>query len=452
MGGIKRYNIRRLFTLTYKKAFSANQMVAGKKIGSATMALRLVKALYESSFKGQTNNEMKEDINIMITYRCPFDCDSCFAKKAMSGGGKKEMDKATFLSIIDQFNGFKKIHIVGTGEPLTYGKKNIFDEGLSEDFKEIVNYAAQKISEVRIVTNGYLIPQDADSARAFFKSLDFPSNLVWIISVDEDHEKEMARRMKGKSLRDLIRTLEMLEQEGLIKAAYNMRLVHNTQEEREKALAHFGLKDKAKQADRIFINSFIAYGNPKNTPGKRLDIRDIRFHTRYPESFIYFIDPEGNLVPDHFAYMDPEDRKKIASANPSFQFHPGNIHDEKLSDLIIDKYFFNTVVGVFFSRTGLGDACLNTNKKFYSTKNMSKMIRAVLWYADGDVAAAKRAIEDFREKDGFSAKTLAGIAFNILYFMQSNLEGMDMELTDSFFSEVFNKEDLLNLKDFVKSF
>ena len=427
-------------TAPAKGLFPNDASQSSHKIGSATAALRITNALYKSSFPDRRGMR-KEDINIMITYRCPFNCDICLAKDARVEGGAKEMKKETFFSIIDQFKGFEKIHIVGTGEPLAYGKKKLFEEGLSEDFCEMVKYAAERTGEVRIVTNAYLIPADLNEAREFFRELNFPSNVVWLVSVDRSHEKEMARLMNGKSLLRLVETLERLSEEGVIKTAYNMRVASKADTEKE--LGYFGLRHRYGKPN-IFIDGLIAQGNAAdNNLGQPLRMDEMVGHAATLENFFYYIDPDGNVVPDHFAYMDSRQRKKAEDMHSStIRLQLGNIKDDLLGNLIVDHHLFENLE-IFLRNAHINimwNFWVKAGSKFYSTDRTRKIIKAIIFYIDGNIGEAQKIIKNLQEEDGIPKTVLAKVTSNIFYYMFFNVSGIEPGAADSFMLDCFGND------------
>ncbi|MCX5678373.1 MAG: ARMT1-like domain-containing protein [Candidatus Omnitrophica bacterium] len=303
-------------------------------IGSATLAFRLMNAL--------TYADVKEDFNVMVTYKCPFNCSHCLAKDALRVGKGKDAEKGQLFALFDQLKGFKRIHIVGPGEPLAYGKDKLLKPGISKDFLEVIRYAAERIEEIRIVTNGYLFPEDIDEARRFFAQ--FPKNILWQLSVDKFHEEQFAR-MPGRdkdSLQRVVKVMEQLAEEGLIKTAYIARIEPG--ESSRNLIGYFDLESKYySDYKSIFINKVVAQGSAiaNIATAKPLDNEDVRNHGFVPSKLFPFIDTEGNFVTsDHVAYMTGNQRKELSKKIPKRAMVVGNINSSPLGKIIADRLIF----------------------------------------------------------------------------------------------------------------
>ncbi|MBF0217797.1 MAG: hypothetical protein HQL30_12490 [Candidatus Omnitrophica bacterium] len=346
----------------YVRIFRAEINIAGKKrvplgdkfAGSATSAWRAMNAIVAGG--------VDEDINIMLTYKCPFNCAHCLAKEMCGSVPGKDTPPAELYSLFDQLEGFDRAHLCGAGEPLCYGKKNLMESGVSREFLNLVKYAAGKVKELRIVTSAYLVPENIDEARKFFAQ--FPSNVVWLVSADYEHE-EMYDLLyprgeeKDSRLVRIIRTMEKLSaEERRIKTAYNIRLKEKNDETIREIIAHFGLEKKYARTRDIFIDKILAQGNAVlNYPGaEQLDIDDIARHNYDPRAFFPFIDPEGYfLSSNHMAYKSPEGRKAIEERLRGM-LHPqviGNVRKTPLAELVIEELLlkrFDVYNGVFMHK------------------------------------------------------------------------------------------------------
>ncbi|MFC1807637.1 radical SAM protein, partial [Candidatus Omnitrophota bacterium] len=265
-----------------------------RNAGSATIAFRLMNSILPSE------DSLNEAFKLMIAFRCNFNCDHCSAKGSHQYGVAKYgsdafMPKAELCKTLDQFRGFRRLHVVGAGETTLYGR--VFD-----DFIDVISYAADAVDEIRVGTNGFRIPEDVIQAEKFFRQ--FPEavlkKVVWYISVDRYHEGEM-KRVTGKSLRKIVATLEELEARGIIRTGYNVGLVSPTNKVDSAkystsvaVLAYFGLAEKYeldKEHFRIF--RFIKLGNAaKNEIGARqVKPEYIDQVNRHPSAATLFIDP-----------------------------------------------------------------------------------------------------------------------------------------------------------------
>jgi hypothetical protein len=124
---------------------------------------------------------------------------------------------------------------------------------------------------VEIVTNGSLIPDDIKEARLFFSQ--FPSNVIWTLSVESDHEEQMARVQNGRSLKKLVRITEALHAEETIDVEYwvNSNLL---EVEDSKVVLDFGIEDAFQE------------GRVKEEGSAIFQLREVQGSDRMVEPFI----------------------------------------------------------------------------------------------------------------------------------------------------------------------
>ncbi|MDD5440141.1 MAG: hypothetical protein PHS37_08150, partial [Candidatus Omnitrophica bacterium] len=331
----------------YEEFFKSEIEVAGsgrsyeacKVNGSATRAWRTMNEIL--------SNPAKESINVMMTYRCPFNCAFCYAKEACRTGKARDADKKMLYSVFDQLEGFEKAYLVGTGEVLCYGKDRakLLEGGVSEDFLDVVRYAASKVNDVYIVTNAYLVPDDLSAARAFFQQ--FPPNVRWVVSVDDAHEKEF-ERVTGKSLVTVVKVIEGIRQswnvtgERRLETEYNVRLADTHPHNVGLELERYGLRFRYEHGQGIHVNHILAQGNALiNIEGaKEVSGTDIFEHSAAPNKLFPFIDPEGNFVSsDHIAYMSPDERLEFEKGQQREHMPQviGNIKENPLARLVMEE-------------------------------------------------------------------------------------------------------------------
>ncbi|MFC1599227.1 radical SAM protein, partial [Candidatus Omnitrophota bacterium] len=294
-----------------------------KNIGKATAVFRMIKTIFDTGNIGKVD----ENVNIMISTRCPLNCPHCVAMDLMQARPCLDYDKTKLKALFDELRGYKSIYLVG-GEPMAYMKKKFNDLEVTDDFIEIVNYAAERVGEVYIDTNGIMIPQGFRQARKFFAQ--FPDNVVWVLSIDEFHRDQIQERYQRKS-GDISRMLLRCEKECGISVEYNIRTsikeppqpgfysfryteekeAHESYErELQGLLDEHGLAEEYKNyPDKFAINSLLAQGNAR-TIGTNyakvsyLTTRDILKHSNDPREFFLFISTEGELVTsDHAAFL-----------------------------------------------------------------------------------------------------------------------------------------------------
>lgn len=356
-------------------------------LGDATVAFRLMNSMLSTAFKAE------ENINLMITFKCHFGCDHCLGKEALKAGGNRDADKKMLYSLIDQLKGFEKMHIVGTGEPLEYGKEKWLSGGASGEFVELVNYAASKIQEVRIVTNGYLVPDNEEEAKKFFSQ--FRGNVVWVLSIDKFHEEKMKKRT-GRSLKEISMVMDKLDKKGVIKTAINMR--KEPHEAEFDLLYLYGLQDKyGRDPDNVFVNNVLAQGSALVNIVGALDLKpyDIKRHAWDPEKFFPFIDPDGYfLTSDYVAYLAPSER---TTAGPfGFEISPadgeylnlGNVNDTPLADIIISKLLMRN----FFLRSRPPGVLALRDRLFPNDRfspELGCLVKAICCYRAGNIERAR---------------------------------------------------------------
>jgi len=393
------------------------EVVSRSNLASATIALRLMNSfLTIGGYSKPYRADVEEDINVMITFKCPFNCRHCFGTDAKKAGGNKDVGKEKLFAIFDQLKGLGKIHLVGTGEPLAYGKDNLFEKGVSRDFIEIVKYAASRVKEVRIVTNAYSVPEGFWEAKKFFAQ--FPRNVVWVVSADEFHEEEMLKRT-GKSLGRIVRTMERLARWRIIKTAYNIRIPVRvkTRAEISKVLKRYGLRLKNLfDGKNVFINRVISQGNATNIPQAReLRQSDMEKHKTNPRDFFPFITPEGHLVvSDHIAYMTPKERGwgRYNCGHPAIV---GNVAEHSLAYLFLNRLLFGN-----FGRSIIYPLC-DYIKDYKVT--VKEVITAAFLYAAGRKDEAKALLKDLHPQDENRKKAIT-VAMAVLF---SRVRGLNLK-------------------------
>ena len=399
--------------------------------------------------------------NVMITYKCPLNCGHCFAKEALVRGGFKDAEKDALYSVFDQLSGMEEVYLVGSGEPLAYGKKKLFKGNVSSDFLDIVRYAATKVRTVNIVTNAYLVPENIKDAERFFAQ--FPKNVRWVVSVDEHHQKELAKGEK-KSLVKIVKMMEKLAEKDLIETAYNVRL-GDKQTLREDILVPFGLEAKYRSENMrnreyaprtIFVNGIIAEGNAKENEiegSYEIDMGDIHEHAHDPSEFFPFIDPEGNIVlSDHFAFSPEEARMSLAEKHlqDKYMFDDeegrceayekikqetddidpgkelrtfvlGNISDGPIFETIIDRLLSSNYFGGIPGFLLKDDNPENSFQPDYINRLTDEekkhairtLVRSIIHFRQGDIAKARQTIDSM----DLSREGVRDLVFNILFFL-----------------------------------
>lgn len=386
-------------------------IVSGSDIGSATLAFRIMNEMLQA--------DLTENINVMVTYKCPFSCAHCLAKDALKSGKGRDVEQDQLYRLFDQLKGFEKIHLVGPGEPLAYGKTRPDKHNVSTEFLEVIRYAAARIDEVRIVTNGYLFPENINKAEAFFSQ--FPDNIVWQLSIDGFHEDQFDR-MPGRqngSLRRVVSMMERLAGKGLIRTSYAARV--EPHESKYTPIRHFGLERKYdRDPSNIFVNNVIAQGSAKTNirDARELDDDDIREHGAFPANLFPFIDTEGYLITsDHVAYMTESQRKRLSRTVPRRYTMPGNMNSSPLGELIVNSLLFGNYEN---------DDDLAYRMRDIDPEIFKSVLKAVMLYQDGDKKAAIALMSGLTRKGKAAEKIPAVIQrlpfilenFPLEYFME----------------------------------
>ncbi|MBF0387190.1 MAG: hypothetical protein HQL20_04970 [Candidatus Omnitrophica bacterium] len=295
-----------------------------QKSGLAKRAMDMRDGLMGSSVK------LKNDISIMITSRCQFNCPMCIAR-ALRGEKHPDVPRKDLFSWIDQVKGVAQIRLVGPGETMDYGKENIQEPGLSQDFIELVQYAARSADEVYVVTNGALIPDNIDKAREMFRG--FPKNVVWVLSVDNQHATQMRMVQGGKKLSDVSNILEQLHQEGAIKAGYYVVDSYDNYERNIEK--QFGLETAAIER-RVTIFPEVQPVD-KKTKTKTAEDRTpehLKAHSLETDKTDLYIDMDGFVIgSNHVAFIPPVERQSLDPVNIF-----GNINEMPLARILLEKY------------------------------------------------------------------------------------------------------------------
>ena len=310
-----------------------------------------------------TASALKDDVSIMSTSSCPFNCRMCVAKK-IRRERNPDVPKAELFRRIDQVRGASRIRFVGPGETTAYGKQDLSEPGFSRDFIDVLKYASEAADEIYVVTNGLLIPADMDQARSLLGNL--PNNIVWILSVDEQHAAEMARVQDGKKLTDLVMVFEGLHNEDHIKAGY---FVAATFSDQSKVTRQFGLRDAEKE-HRVTAFPIIEQGVAAEAMKGEVSYRDpghYNDHSKEEGRTDLYIDMDGFVVgSNHVAFMTSGERKTIRTFNIF-----GNVQEQPLSDFMLIKYKTRAIWNDYGSEKEFFECC-------------KYLLKAIALYLDGN--------------------------------------------------------------------
>ncbi|MDO8535525.1 MAG: GNAT family N-acetyltransferase [Candidatus Omnitrophota bacterium] len=323
--------VEKITSSRHEAAFSTvARSSASGTAGPAVEALRRMNRIIESA---RNEKPVEEAANVMITTRCPYSCEICLAEQLLKNQGRsRDIDKNTLYTIFDELKGFGRVNLVGPGETTAYGKGNVNSPGVSEDFLDIVRYAASRAGEVRIVTNGYYVPTDQDEAKKFFAQ--FPSNVVWVFSVDKWHEDQSSKR--HKSLPQTIFMVEGLADRGLVRTAYY--IASQSEEDFREVINRYQLSSKLHtDPDNILMLPVCQQGGAatNDIESKPLSPEFVNSYAYVPEKTFLYIDLQGNVVTSHLiAFMLRQERMEFSPDNML-----GNLHDKPLKDILVDNLF-----------------------------------------------------------------------------------------------------------------
>ncbi|MFH1359812.1 MAG: helix-turn-helix domain-containing protein, partial [Candidatus Omnitrophota bacterium] len=349
--------------MTYRffknRANSANKQFP---LGRATAAYQIFRALFD--------NAAQDIFNVMIASPCQYKCAECIARPAIKeiedANEPLYVDAQHLRNLFDELAGSNKVQIVGLGEPTTYGKRDIYTEGVSQDFLDIIRYAAERIKEVRIYTNAYVVPEDFELAKVFFAQ--FPKNVVWVVSVDKDHKAQMKLRT-GKSLRNIIKIMEQLHAKGLVQVNYHVTR-DLTDVKNRKLLRRFGLffvsSKRIRMETKIGLGAAIDHEDARDFENEKL-----QRHIETPKKIYPYIGMNGSLLTSvHVAFMPRQQRYDTGIISSLFDETTspiayrsaiiGNTHEKPLSGLILNNLIFSRNYDKIFRKTALGpDAIRN---------------------------------------------------------------------------------------------
>ncbi len=307
--------------------------------GPATRALEISNVLLSRS-----NGDLKDDISLFTISRCPFRCPGLCIAKNVRGGKRADLPKEEVYRRIEQIRGVSRIRFSGPGEPMAYGKKNILEPGVSQDFIDTVTYAAKAAKEVYVVTNGSLIPNNKKEAKELFAL--FPRNVVWVLSVDPVHSAEMKRLQQGRNLYDVADMMEDLVEERVINAHY---FLVNVFSENDRMLARrmgHGIY-RAQEAGRVTIFPEVRLEMPNKVVeeedhGLKIEPRGgdhVLAHSITPFRTDLYIDMDGYVVgSNHMAYIPHELRSNFDGRNVF-----GNVNEMSLANILLVNYAGNTL-------------------------------------------------------------------------------------------------------------
>jgi len=347
------------------------------QLGSAEKARRIFNSLMERA----NQKPLAGDFSLMLTNRCPFGCPMCIAR-AMNKERHSDVPVERLRRTIDQLKGTDHIRLVGPGETTAYGKEHILEPGFSPEFVEIVNRAASAAREVWVVTNGSLIPVDAREAQKLLGQ--FPRNVVWVLSVDNEHAGQMEKVQKGKKLADVVRTLEGLAQKGIGIRAHYFVAYHRPDEPRQ-IVSDYGLS-LAEIDGRATFFPVVQPNGPAGIGMEDAESRDpehLKGHSINPGATDLYIDMDGDVTgSNHAAFMLPEDRKTMDPVNIF-----GNIKDKSLDRILLENYMRNLM-----------------QRKKIDNKEMYESLAAFISAAClQDENAAKNAALQLKEMAGYTA-------------------------------------------------
>jgi organic radical activating enzyme/SAM-dependent methyltransferase len=292
----------------------------------------------------------RKDIQLAITRTCPMGCPFCLTHDKMSvPGPNRDMPLEDAKRIIDQLAGTDRIVLTG-GEPFLYGQSGaqFWAGNISETFRELVQYASERVEEVVLDTSGLSIPEDESAAEEFFKQ--FPPNVVFELSLDDGHDERLAHF--GHSLKNIVKNCEQEEIRTKRPARYNVRVNDGPKEggQQIRGLQKWDYENRLTSALNRQEDSTRQREDVKKLRVSRIKLQSaavdafdpfaVRQDTPYapmePDRFIQ------NVVPkDTFLFVS-HDLKVYFDAHAGFMEHPseisnlGNLRNKNLSEVMID--------------------------------------------------------------------------------------------------------------------
>ncbi len=293
-----------------------------EKKSPVTRAFELINFLYPYEAS------LRNDFSLMLTARCPFNCPMCIAANLRKEAGSNgELSKEEILRRIDMVHGADRIRLLGPGETMVFGKKKMNEGGLSEDFIEVLKAASTAATEVYVITNGILVPQNIDAARAMFK--DLPKNIVWVFSVDDDHAKEMLR-VQGREIKDLVTVTEQLHQEQVIQAKYYSAFMRGS--DTKASIKKYGL-EQAADDHRVRVFHVFKEGAAQELAGASERVPGF-FFSRHNRFYINLL---GEVYGDNYGFYFTEKEKSLYWTD---YIIAGNINTMSLSQILIERVLF----------------------------------------------------------------------------------------------------------------
>jgi MoaA/NifB/PqqE/SkfB family radical SAM enzyme len=146
-----------------------------------------------------------KSITLDITHRCNFNCPGCIERAAMQDSRHSSLMRGTVYNLIDVFSdlGIEEVSLYG-GEPTVH-----------PNFPEILQYIAQRIKKVRLITNGSRLssPEIADAIIKAAEETDLQIRVSLNSGSEETHNR--LHGVKGH-FKDIIRGLELIGREGKV--------------------------------------------------------------------------------------------------------------------------------------------------------------------------------------------------------------------------------------------
>lgn len=248
-------------------------------------------------------------VNMLLTDRCNIKCDLCLLQRSSPS---RYLDTNIAYKVVDELKGAEKLFLLG-GEPF-----------LHPEFMKIVQYAAPRVNNLYIDTNGSFLNRDLDKAAEQVKK--FPQNTIFILSLDSGHSE--ALKKINRSLEDIFLTLEIAcKKAGLgLEISVRTRPGRSTEDEIKSATPNFW--DSVSNLPTYF-GRYLAQGEAhyKNM-GARIRLDDFLDHINNVQDVGIFITPNGLVVSgEHAAFLN---------GPPDFTVW-GDLHDIALTNIFQKK-------------------------------------------------------------------------------------------------------------------
>ncbi|EKD28404.1 MAG: hypothetical protein ACD_79C00310G0001 [uncultured bacterium] len=282
-------------------------------------------------------SDFKDELQVMITSRCPFNCVHCVAKEVLKNPKSiKDLDFNVLMKLVNELVDVNTFF--SGGEPFAYMQNS--SKKPSPEIYQVLNNASPQ-TKTHIITNAYFFPDTKDECYKFLDTL--PDGLTIVISLDKAHEKEHLRIKKN--IYEIVKLVEQYKEKQRIHIHYSIRLfTSDSRSEQYEILRQYDLtKAYNEESFRFHINNIIEQGGAADADFRNqvtelgwadtssfhmnnLRNDDVLEHNHLDKAIIY-VKPDGSVVTSaHAAFM----------SNPPASTIIGKITDNNLFEILLD--------------------------------------------------------------------------------------------------------------------